>query len=53
MCSTGAAMKLTVHPARIPAMPWPRGGRVVRMADGGEDWLLDCDSEVLSVASAV
>ena len=26
-CSTGAAMKLTVHPAMVPAMAWPRAGR--------------------------
>lgn len=29
-CSTGAAMKLTVVPARIPAMPCPKLGRVAR-----------------------
>lgn len=27
-CSTGAAMKLTVVPAMIPAMPCPKLGRV-------------------------
>lgn len=29
-CSTGAAIKLTVVPAMIPAMPCPKLGRVAR-----------------------
>lgn len=30
MCSTGAATKLTVHPAMIPAIPCPKLGKVLR-----------------------
>lgn len=37
MCSTGVATKDTVQPARVPAMPWPRGGSLVSTREEEED----------------